>query len=379
MSGTAPFDLYVAPGFEPVSDRFVENFTEHDELAAAFCVYDRDDCIIDLIGGWADKAKTQNFGQNNLVPVFSSGKTMAALVIAWLADQDRLGYDQEIRSIWPEFDTHGKGRLTVAQIMSHQSGLTGVTDPAWNVNDWYDWNKTCTTLAAQEPLWEPGTASGYAPVVYGFLAGEVARRADMHNRTLGQILREELCETEGLDIWIGLPEIHHERCAYMCKPPAPAEFGEINEATRVAFLEKGSSPGGRDITEWRKAEFAGSNCHATAKSLARIQQVALHERLDARPCLSEGTLAQLHKTRISGRNLVLPFDLTFAVGYMKNTPNLFFGPNADTLGHSGWGGSCVFADPKTGLSGAYVMTKQNNTLLGDVRPVELIKSLYTCV
>ena len=46
---------------------------------------------------------------------------------------------------------------------------------------------------------------------------------------------------------------------------------------------------------------------------------------------------------------------------------------------SGWGGSCVFADPVSGLHGAYVMNRQRNSLLGDVRPRTLIDTVYAAL
>ena len=49
----------------------------------------------------------------------------------------------------------------------------------------------------------------------------------------------------------------------------------------------------------------------------------------------------MSKTRISGANLVIPFDLTYAAGMMVNHPTHFYGPHDATLGHSGWGGSCA--------------------------------------
>ena len=42
-----------------------------------------------------------------------------------------------------------------------------------------------------------------------------------------------------------------------------------------------------------------------------------------------------------------------------------WGPGDQTFGHSGWGGSCAFADPERRLAGAYVMNKQSTDLIGD--------------
>lgn len=374
-----PFDNSVKPGFERVADAFIANFEDNLELGAQFCIYQKGELLIDLKGGWSDRAKTTPVKDDTLFSVFSSGKAPAALVIAHLADKDRLGYNQRVSTIWPEFAAHGKDELSVAQVLSHQAGLSGISNPDWTGEDYYDWDKTCAELAGQDPLFPPGSASGYHPVTYGYLAGEIARRTDKDMRSLGRILREDLCAPNDIDVWIGLPESEHHRCSYMQKPRAMADLGEMNAATKAAFMSKAASPGGRSITEWRQAEFAGSNCQASAKGLAALMQMAVDGNIGRTKYLAEDMQIALRESRISGDNLVLPFNIDFAAGVMRNAPNYFYGPNAETIGHSGWGGSCVFADPVTGLHGAYVMNRQENTLLGDIRPRRIIDALYDCL
>lgn len=374
-----PFDVYAKSGLEPVVTAFKANFENELEHGAQFSVFQNGELLVDLKGGWADRAKTAPVKHDTLFSVFSSGKAMATLVIAHLADLDRLGYNQLVATIWPDFAAHGKGELSIAQVLSHQAGLSGISNPDWAPEDWYDWDKTCAELAGQDPLFPPGSASGYHPVTFGYLAGEIARLTDKNMRSLGSILREDLCAPNDIDVWIGLPEAEQHRCSYMQKPRAMADLGEMNTATKAAFMSKAASPGGRPITEWRKAEFAGSNCQATAKGLAQLMQMAVDGHIGEARYLSEDIIGFLGESRISGPNLVLPFNIDFAAGVMRNAPNYFYGPNAETLGHSGWGGSCVFADPKTGLHGAYVMSRQENTLLGDMRPRRIIDALYNCL
>ena len=62
---------------------------------------------------------------------------------------------------------------------------------------------------------------------------------------------------------------------------------------------------------------------------------------------------------------------------MRNAGLNIFGPNPDALGHCGWGGSCVMADPEIRLSAAYAMTRQSPYLIGDPRAQRLIEALYT--
>ena len=80
-----------------------------------------------------------------------------------------------------------------------------------------------------------------------------------------------------------------------------------------------------------------------------------------------------------GQDKVLPFRLSWAAGFLRNREVKIYGPGDLTVGHSGWGGSCAFADPEMRVSGAYVMNKQSPHLIGDPRPVRLIEALYAAL
>ena len=373
---TIPFDNFTKAGFEKAQAAFTANFEAALELGAQFCAYQNGELILDLKGGWTDRQKQTPVTERTLFSAYSSGKAMAALVIAYLVDQDKIGYDQPLTTFWPEFGQKGKDTVTVGHVMSHQAGLPGISNPDWTSDDWYDWDKTCDELAQQDPLFTPGSACGYHPNTFGFLAGEIAKRVD--GRSIGQILREEFSRHNDVDVWIGLPESEHDRCAKMVKPKAPPELGDITDLKRITFLSKGSAPRG-NLTKWREAEFAGSNCQATAKGLARMMQIVIDGKIDDTVYLAEDAIEKLRLPRISGQNLILPFETNYAAGLLLNSPNFFYGPNAQALGHSGWGGSCVFADPVTGIHGAYVMNVQNSALLGDPRPRRIIDALYECL
>lgn len=376
---TYPFSIAADDGFGPVIDAFKANFQEGLEHGASVCAMRDGEVILDLQGGWADKDGTEPVRKDHLFSIYSSGKAAAALVIAHLADQDKLGYDQLVSTFWPEFAQQGKGSLTIGQVMSHQHGLSGISNPDWTPQDWYDWDKTVIELAGQKPLFTPGSASGYSPVAYGFLAGEIARLNDKYGRSLGEILRQDICEPHGIDVWLGLPDSEHHRCTYMQKPRRVAKFGDITPATRAAFLEKWSSPGTTGVEQWRRAQLAGSNCQATAKGMARLMQAFVDGTIDGSVYLAEDMIEKATRVRITGEDQVLPFELNIAAGVMVNYPNFFYGPNPSTVGHSGWGGSCVFGDPDTGVTFCYSMNRQDNSLMGDARPVRIIDALYECL
>lgn len=369
------------PRFNAVKDAFAANFTDApeglNELAARFSVTLDGETAVDLWAGSADLAGTKPFAEDTLVPVFSTGKAVMALMIARCVDKGLLSYEDRVADHWPAFGAAGKDQLTVGQLMSHQSGLPGFSDgvePAI----WFDRQAVLDKLAAQTPLWAPGTASGYHPITIGYLAGELFRIVD--GRTMGAALREDFAQPFDLDLWIGLPESEHGRVAQLRKPAAAPDLGAIDAIKKAAFLDRGSAPGGRGSTEWRMAEIPAANLHGTAKDLARMMSlVATGGALDHLPVLSEETLTQATRERIHGLDRVLPFDMSWAAGFTRNQGLNIFGPNPKAVGHCGWGGSMAFADQAVGVSAAYVMTRQSPHLLGDPRALRLVEALYTAL
>ena len=363
--------------FAAVRDTFQANFDEGAEQGARFALAIDGQIVVDLMGGTRDRAREQPFDETTLTPVFSTTKAMASLMIARLVDQKKLRWDQRVTDLWPEFGHAGKAEVTVEQVLSHQEGLSGLAGPM-EPADWFDWDLICRRLAEMAPLWPPGSASGYHPVTFGYIVGEIFRRVD--GRTLGTALREDIAAPLDLDLWIGLPDSEHARCADMRRPPAMPNLGEMTEPKRLAFMTPWASPGGRSGADWRRAEIPSANGHATAPGLARMMAIlACDGELDGKRLLSPGLSAQAVKRRIVGDDLVMPYHMAWGAGFIRNEGLGLYGPGEESFGHSGWGGSCAFADPERRISGAYVMNRQSAELIMDHRSRRLIEAAYAAL
>ncbi|NBW11307.1 MAG: class A beta-lactamase-related serine hydrolase, partial [Caulobacteraceae bacterium] len=195
ISGVCP------PRFAAVKDAFAANFTDApdglNEQAArvSFCV--EGEVVVDLWAGQADPRENTPFTDRTLTPVFSTGKAVMALLIATAVERGQLSYDQTVASLWPAYGQAGKDGITVGQLMSHQDGLPGFDTPE-DPAIWFDRQAVLDRLAAQAPMWPPGTASGYHPITIGYLAGEVFRLAD--GRSMGTALREDFATKYDLDL-----------------------------------------------------------------------------------------------------------------------------------------------------------------------------------
>ncbi|HVY90392.1 MAG TPA: serine hydrolase domain-containing protein [Hyphomonadaceae bacterium] len=366
---------FVAAGFGPVREAFERNFEDGLELGAGFAAYVGDELVVDLQGGQTDRKGEKAWDARTLCPVFSTTKPIAALTVAMLVEQGKIDYDKPLADYWPEFAAEGKGVFTVAEALSHQAGVPGFPDPI-DPDLWLDPPALSAALAKLKPMWGKGEGSGYHPLTWGYIAGELVRRVE--GRTLGAMLREDVSTPLDIDFFIGTPESEHSRCAQMMKPKEPTRFGPMNPALKAAFLTPWSAPtrGGPD---WRKAEIPSANGHGTAGAVARLFSAYAHKgRIGETRLFSADTWEQLTRERVEGEDRILPGRVSLAAGVMRNT-SFIYGPNPNTLWHSGWGGSGGFGDPDLGVSAAYVMNRQGSHLLEDDRRSRIINALYSCL
>src|SRR6204780_3835630 len=187
------------PRFKRVREIFADSFENGIEVGAAVAAVVDGKTAFDLWGGYADKAKTRPWTRDTLVNVWSTTKGITSVCAHRLVDEGKLDLDAPVAKYWPEFAQAGKDQLPVRYLLSHRAGLPAVrkTLPPEAL---YDWNTMTSALAAQEPWWVPGTKHGYHAITYGWLVGEVVRRAS--GKTLGTYFRDEIVSPLGLDAHI---------------------------------------------------------------------------------------------------------------------------------------------------------------------------------
>ena len=354
-----------APRFESVRRAFEANFAGGIEVGAAVAVWVDGELVVNLWGGHSDSRRRRPWREDTLASVFSGSKGLTSTCLHLLADRGEIDLDAPVARYWPEFGQAGKERITVAEVLSHRSGVIGPRD-RMHWGDVAEWDLVCERLAAAEPWWRPGTAQGYHVVSFGFILGEVVRRVT--GRTLGEYLRTEIAEPMGIDVHIGLPRAQHHRCAEMINKPhirdvlaeggAPERPQSIAEHPMAALaVAMGFAPddelGSNDLTRWRSGEFPGTNAHVSALGLATFYNGLAQEKLLSRE--------QMERARVCrggfDADLVLGprvADHGWGLGYMLNQRGVA-GPNPGSFGHGGSGGSYGFVDLEHRIGYGYVM------------------------
>jgi CubicO group peptidase (beta-lactamase class C family) len=368
----------VADGYEQVRDAFAANFAERGEIGASVAVVANGEPVVNLWAGWADPAGTQPWQAGTLTNVWSTTKAMTSLCVAILMDRAGLDPDTPVARYWPEFAAAGKADIPLRWVLTHRSGLSGLTTPV-TVADYLDWEKITSLLAAQQPLWEPGTASGYHAMTFGFLVGEVVRRVT--GQTLGEFFAAEVARPLDADFCIGLPEADLPRCGSLqgVRPTEEeqsalaAAYANAHPAALAALVNPALTGDEANDPDWRMAEIPAANGHGTALALATIMG-ALAD--GSQRLISTATMEAMRAGQGTYHDLVLGFPLEFGLGIARSGPEQHFGPNPAAFGHDGFGGSATCADPEAGLAVAYVMNRMGMNLVDDPRKMAIVEATY---
>jgi CubicO group peptidase (beta-lactamase class C family) len=370
--------MFVAEGFEGVSDAFQKNFTSHGELGAACAVFHRGRCVVNLWGGKADPQSGRAWTESTMLPVFSVAKGVTALCVNRLIAAGQIDPSRPVADYWPEFGCNGKEAITVEQVMCHRAGLAAV-DGDLTLEEVLAWDPVVEAIAAQAPNWEPGTAHGYHARSFGWILGELVRRVT--GESIGRYLDRELARPLGLSCWIGLPAEQLERCARVIPPPGgsasiAAVLGADSLTVRVMYGPSGLF----DYNEmWNRAEvlqaeMPSSNLVTDAHSIARLYAGILGA-IDGPLLLPPEQLALATKVRSNGPDKVIFHHTAFGLGFSLQ-PMVQPGAGPNTFGHPGAGGSTAWADPDDELAFAYVTNGMRFDPSGDPRASGLVQATY---
>jgi CubicO group peptidase (beta-lactamase class C family) len=355
--------------FEGVRETLAKSLEAGTDVGASVAVLVEGEPVVDIWGGFADEARTRPWERDTITNVWSTTKTMTFLCALMLADRGQLDFHAPVARYWPEFAAGGKEAVEVRHLMAHSAGLSGWTAHI-EPEDLADWEKCTSLLAAQEPWWEPGTASGYHALTQGYLIGEVVRR--ITGATIGTWFASEVAAPLAADFHLGLPASEDHRVSLVIPPQAgrlaEADPGSIAMRTFTSPLLDAAM-----ATEiwWRRAEIPAANGQGNARSVATVQSIIAGggEARGVR-LLSERGCDVVFEEQSNGKDLVLGIPMRFGMGYGLAGELLPMGPRACFWG--GYGGSLIVMDQDARLTVSYVMNRMESGLTGDLRGANVV-------
>ncbi|MEU0169734.1 serine hydrolase domain-containing protein [Streptomyces iakyrus] len=375
----------VAEGFEPVREALVRNFATLGDRGAAVAVYRDGHKVVDLWGGTKDVDGTAPWERGTAQVVRSATKGVAAAVPLLLHQRGQLDLDAPVGHYWPEFKARGKERVLVRHVLNHRAGLP-VLDRPLTPQEALDPLKGPEAVAAQAPVWEPGTDHGYHALTYGWLLDELVRRVT--GQGTGQWLASQVTGPLGLDLWLGLPEPEAGRAGRVGRVEGAEPTGglrarpkrSVTEAyedpaslTRRAFAAISPFPDQNDPA-YRASALPATNAMATADGLARFYATLIGDTAGATRLFTPETVDLARAEESAGPDRVLVVGTRFGLGYMLHgSASPFLTPGS--FGHPGRGGALGFADPETGIAFGYVTNGFRKTVTADPRAQALVRAV----
>jgi CubicO group peptidase (beta-lactamase class C family) len=337
-----------------------------------------------------------------MAPSFSTTKGIASTLIHIMADRGLLEYDSRVAEYWPEFGQAGKERITVRQVLAHQSGLYHIRQMVDDASRMLEWDYMIQAIERAEPVHPPGERTGYHGLTYGFLVGEILQRVT--GKPFPELVQHELVEPLGLDgLYIGAPDEALDRAAELIWPDrlsrarSVASEGRrrpedlvhagaswLSEAllryARVdldlasildALAPRGISRFDFGAEDTLRVAIPAANGLFTARSLARVYAaLSMGGEIDGVRLLSRRTLAEATQRQRRTRALaVIPFDMRWRLGYHGIFTTL--GVPREAFGHFGFGGSGGWADPSRELGVALIVNRGMGTPFGDTRTARI--------
>ena len=351
-------------------DGLVDSGAERGVQVAA---YKGGELVVDAVAGMADPSTGRKVDSGTPFYCYSVVKGAASTITHRLVERGLFGYDTPVVEVWPEFGAHGKEKVTVRHVLSHTAGVPGIPLTT-TVEDLCDWDKMSTAIADEELWWEPGTKIGYHAYTFGYIVGEIVRRAT--GKPISEVLIEEVAGPLGVEkeLYFGMPPSEHKRLAVLEDAPMPPEM-----TARMAQMPKdlpmfkaapmslmpNAAFGNREDTLAADIPAGGKT---TARAIARVY-AALLGKVDGVRLFSPERLKEATAVAFSGPDQVFGMPTTWALGYAIGG----LGSVDDSVfGVGGVGGSFACGNTATGVSFALTKNRLTQDFNASSQTLELV-------
>ncbi|MDO3650031.1 serine hydrolase domain-containing protein [Nocardia mangyaensis] len=364
---------FAPAGFGPLARAFAALIGHRRDAGGALAIYRHGEPLAHL---WTGSAGEKPWTAETGAIVFSATKGVTATVIHRLADRGLIDYRAPVAEYWPRFAAHGKGAITVADVLTHRSGLSSLSAVATTAAESLDHELMEDRLAMARPDGLLGVPA-YHALTYGWLLAGLARAVT--GRDMGELIRAEVTDPLGIDgIHLGRPaagsateyaRLSGAHLSVVAHPIAAGFLGRIGyripgplgAAARCLFVPGLGGILDGDDPAILNSQMPAGNGVATAAGLARMYAaLADGVTLDGQPFLQPGTHRAIRRVQTYRPDHALFYlPMMWHLGY-HSMPAV---GARNAFGHIGLGGSFGWVDPQSGLSVGFVHNRLDQSLL----------------
>ena len=335
--------------------------------AIAICIRRRGEIILDRAIGHArgnspqdpEGAPLLKATPDTLFNFFSGSKSVTAMLIHLLQEEDLLHVDEPVATFIPEFAKRRKHGITIRDVLTHRAGIPATPEEAINLDLLSKPDEIVRAFCDLEPTHRPGSVQAYQAVTSGFILGEIIRRVT------GQEIRDFLTEKVREPLKMkhfnyGVAPEDLDRVAIDAFT-GPAPTWPYKNLVQVAFgasmrelVDLGNDP------RFRTGVAPAANVIATPEEISRFFETLLcgGTYQDTR-VFSQRTVARAVEPQVTGQvDRVLMMPIPLSMGFMLGLRSFgFYGPRtANAYGHLGFTNVLGWADPDRDISVALMNT-----------------------
>ena len=346
------------------------------ERGIQVAVYERGQPLVEAVAGTADLVTGRPVTPDTPFYNYSIVKGAAATIAHILVDRGRFGYETPVAKIWPEFGARGKQAVTIRQVLNHSAGVPQIpldTTPA----DLCNWDKMCAAIADQELWWEPGTKIGYHAYTFGYIVGELVRRAT--GKRISQLLAEEVAGPLGVtdEIYFGMPASQQPRLARLeDAPPDPKMAAQMAAMPPDLPMFKAAPMSLMPTAELgNRSDILAADIPAGGKTSARAiarMYAALLDRVDGVRLISPERLREATAVSMSGADQVFGMPTTWGLGYSIGRLGASPQESQTAFGVGGAGGSFAYGDTASGIAFGLTKNRVSNDFGTATQIVQLV-------
>lgn len=299
--------------------------------------------------------------------LYSNTKVLVAAAIWLLVEQGVLSFNDRVAEHLPDFARHGKGEITIFDVLTHQGGFPNA--PVMPSEAWEDHQLLHRLVCDYTPEWTPGSRLHYhAYSAHWILAVVIEAITKMDFR---DFIRRRIIETLGLgdELYVGIEEGSQHRCAEIYEPAADGRTQQLIAAENtVAYRRAGIPSGGgfgtaRAMAAFYQMMLAGGTLNGTRLVSPRLIQYVTRNFTGERPDTGMGGVPMHRGLGPHSRGIST---IIRGLGSLAHPA---------TFGHGGVGTSYCWADPDSGVSFAYI----SNSRIPDPWHSRRLELISNCV
>ena len=290
------------------------------------------------------------------VCLYSCSKAITAVLVHRLAEEGGLDLDDTVASHLPAFAAHGKGEITIRDLLTHRARIARLPLRKPETDELLDIDRVVAALSDARPARSPRQA--YHAVTGGYLLDAIVRST---GRTFPQLLEEHLSGPLSLPtMTYGVPEDRRDDVAlsYWTGPTVVPPLTTV--ITRVLGVEPHKVPTGLNSPAAMSSVLPSAGIWASAHDAATVfEMLNRGGNLDGTRVLAPETYAEA--IRPAGPLVMdgmLPVPIRFSAGFMLGEAgaSLYGWNTPEAFGHLGFMNITCWADPARDLSVAFLNT-----------------------